>query len=229
MTPTDTLDWRRTKSSQLRGLERRESSAAALQLRDAGADTWTLSGFASVTDVDYDIGFATERIASGAFRRTLSEHPDLQLLVNHGGLPLARTLSGTLRLEERATPDGAGRRGLWIEADLDKQDPDAQSLQRKMMRGDIDQMSMAFQVTQQKWNEDYTRRVITALSLNRGDVSVVNQAANPAAMATIRAAQLGTRPPLPDFTADASDALAVIRARHRESDRERERWTRGAA
>jgi HK97 family phage prohead protease len=57
--------------------------------------------------------------------------------VNHGGLPLARTASGTLELREDA-------RGLHVFARLDKNDPDVISLRGKMQRGDVDQMSFAF-------------------------------------------------------------------------------------
>ena len=37
------------------------------------------------------MGGYTETIARGAFTKTLSERPDVQLLINHEGLPLART------------------------------------------------------------------------------------------------------------------------------------------
>jgi len=59
---------------------------------------------------------------------------------------------------------------------------------RKMRRGDVDGMSFAFMVTDggDSWDEDYTLRTIRSLSLHRGDVSVVNQGANPLAYATVR-------------------------------------------
>lgn len=180
--PSPMLDWRKQKAEQLRGLERREFKLTQVEIREKDDDTWTLTGYASVTDTPYEVGFYTETIKRGAFTRTLGENPDVQLLVNHEGLPLARTRSGTLRLEERD-------RGLWVEADLDKLDIDAQRLQRKMARGDIDQMSFAFQVTAQEWNDDYSERTIKSVSIHRGDVSVVNQGANPATSASIRSAQ----------------------------------------
>jgi HK97 family phage prohead protease len=215
---TNTLDWRRKKSAELRGLERREGAAAPpLALRDKDADTWTLTGFACVTGTWYPVSFYAELIEPGAFKRTLGEQPDVQLLINHTGMPLARTSSGTMSLEERTTPDASGRTGLWVDADLDKLDPDAQSLWRKMKRGDIDQMSFAFQVTTPGggWNQDFTKRRIGAVSIHRGDVSVVNQGANPATLATIRAAELGATPPpleLPDYSARAREVLALLRA-----------------
>jgi hypothetical protein len=96
-------------------------------------------------------------------------------------MPIARTKSGTLTLAE-------DERGLKVDADLDPEDPDVKSLARKMGRGDIDQMSFAFQQTAQDWNDDYTDRKILACSIHRGDVSVVNQGANPATLASIRSA-----------------------------------------
>lgn len=186
VTPDPKLEWRKGKVANLRGLERRTFQGTDIQLRDVSTDTWNLTGFACVYDEPYDMGFYVETVRSGAGKRSLGESPDVQLLVNHTDLPLARTLSGTLRLEERLTPDANGRRGLWVDADIDKLDPDAQRLQRKMARGDVDAMSFAFQVTDQEWSDDYSRRDIKSYSVHRGDVSVVNQGANPAAAASIR-------------------------------------------
>lgn len=167
--------------------ERRTLQTEGLQLRSEGADgALTLEGYACLTGVKYDMGFYSEEVAPGAFRRTLSEGPDVQLLVNHGmggSLPLARTVSGTLSLEE-------DHRGLRVTASLDPEDPDVQSLKRKMDRGDIDQMSFAFQVTSDQWAEGYDERVIRSVSIHRGDVSVVNQAASPTTFATLRSVAL---------------------------------------
>lgn len=176
------LEWRRKKATELRGLERRRFTASDVEIREADDGTLRLTGYASVTETPYEVGFYSETIKRGAFKRTLGEQPDVQLLVNHEGLPLARTKSGTLSLSE-------DERGLKVDADLDPEDPEVQSLVRKMRRGDIDQMSFAFQATDQDWNDDYTERHIRGVSLHRGDVSVVNQAANPAATASVRSAE----------------------------------------
>lgn len=174
------LEQRRSRAEQLRHERAREYRRAtvAVELRSAG-DTLTLDGYASITDKPYDMGWYSEQIRSGAFSKTLGENPDVQLLINHEGLPLARTLSGTLRLDEDT-------KGLHVEADLDPADPDVSSLARKMERGDIDQMSFAFRAIRQEWDEDYTDRQITELSIDRGDVSVVNQGANPFTSAQVR-------------------------------------------
>jgi uncharacterized protein len=177
-------EWRQRKAEGLKGLiERRDIPTDAMELREvetaSGEQVLRLTGYASRTEVPYEVGFYTEVIKRGAFKRTLGEDPDVQLLVNHEGLPLARTRSGTLQLSEDDM-------GLRVQADLDPEDPDVQRLARKMRRGDIDQMSFAFRATDQVWNEDFTRRDITAASIHRGDVSVVNMGANEAATAAIR-------------------------------------------
>lgn len=189
-------EWRKQKVATLKGLERRKFDASDMELRETDDGQWRLTGYACVTGVPYDVGWYEETIERGAFKRTLSESPDVHLLINHAGMPLARTSSGTMTLEERTSPDERGRTGLQVSADLDPEDPDAQSLKRKLDRGDIDQMSFAFQETSPpNWNEDYTKRTISACSIHRGDVSVVNFGANPATSVSIR----------------SQDALAALR------------------
>jgi HK97 family phage prohead protease len=176
------LDWRRQKAATLAKTNEHRAldvASSRMEVREADDGTMTLAGYASIYDRPYDMGWFTESIARGAGRRSLGENPDVQLLVNHTGLPLARTLSGTLRLSEDET-------GLYVEADLDPDDPDAQSLVRKMRRGDIDQMSFAFRVTDDTWDESMSERTIRSYSIHRGDVSVVNMGANDATHASVR-------------------------------------------
>ncbi len=61
-------------------------------------------------------GSFTEVIRPKAFARTLGENPDVSLLVNHSGAPLARSTSGTLTLREDA-------RGLRFAAQLEPDGP----------------------------------------------------------------------------------------------------------
>jgi HK97 family phage prohead protease len=165
--------------------ERRGIPSAQFELRST-RDSLHFSGYASVFDKGYDlyggppIGW-TEYIERGAFDKTLKEGPDLHLLINHDGLPLARTKSGTLHLSVDDT-------GLRVDADLDRRDPDVQRLQTKMERGDIDEMSFAFRVKRQSWSADETERRLEEVSLHKGDVSVVNFGANPHTSASLRSA-----------------------------------------
>lgn len=78
-----------------------------------------------------------ERIHPAAFNRTIAQADDVRLLVNHEGVPLARTKAGTLIL-------GVDERGEWFDAPaLDPANPDVQRLVSAMSRGDIDQCSFA--------------------------------------------------------------------------------------
>jgi len=143
-----------------------------------------VAGYATTFNTDYDLyggpsalGW-TERIASGAFTKALAENDDVRFLVNHEGLPMARTKSQTLRLEQDEL-------GLRMEADLDPANPTVVELVSALRRGDVDQMSFAFQVVRQEWNDDYTDRTITEVRLF--DVAAVTYPANPATIIGVRA------------------------------------------
>ncbi len=86
-------------------------------------------------------------------------------------------------------------RVLKVDAELDASNPDVQRLISPLERGDMDAMSMAFRVTGQQWNEDKTERLITALSIHRGDVSVVSSPANESTSVSLRAAELSDPKP----------------------------------
>lgn len=156
-----------------------------VELREADDGAVTFAGYATVFNRNYEVfdtyGMFKERIAPSAFDRTLREDPDVVLVINHAGLPLARTKSGTLRLE----PDAIGLR---VFAELDASDPDVRALLPKMRRGDVDEMSFSFRVVDDAWTPDYSEREITQVNLHRGDVSVVTFGANPHTMAMVRAA-----------------------------------------
>ncbi len=108
-------------------------------------------------------------------------------------------------------------KGLKVDADLDDEDLDVQSLARKMRRGDIDQMSFSFRAERQEWNKDFTARRIIEANIHRGDVSVVNQGASPTTFASVRAAtaRAGGRSAIPDrkLLAEGIGKLAVIEMR----------------
>lgn len=140
-----------------------------------------IEGYASITDEPYEVndfmGTFTETIESGAFKKTLEEKDDVRLLFNHDGLPLARTKSGTLTLAEDKT-------GLKVNATIDSRSALAKDVSVAIERGDLDEMSFAFQVLRQEWNGEYTERFIKELKLF--DVSVVTYPANPATSVKLR-------------------------------------------
>lgn len=177
------FEWRRKRAEDLGSVERRYH-VGQVELREDLDGSVHFTGYASTTNTPYDMGWYTEQIGRGAFKKTLAENPDVVLNLNHGaggsGLPIARTKAGNLRLSE-------DRKGLRVEADLDPQDPDVQLLARKMTSGNLDgQMSFAFRAIRQVWNDDYTDREIQECDIHRGDVSVVTQGANPTTSSAIR-------------------------------------------
>lgn len=130
-----------------------------------------VEGYAAVFDDEADIGgFFRERIAPGAFAAALQRGDDVVFLINHEGLPLARTRSGTLHLSEDA-------RGLRVESVLDPEDPDVRRVLPKMRRGDLDRMSFAFAPTRQEWDESGEIPLRTIHEVRLYDVSVVTEPA----------------------------------------------------
>jgi HK97 family phage prohead protease len=144
-----------------------------------------------------------EKIAPGAFRKTLTETPDVRLLINHEGLPLARTKNGTMRLYEDA-------KGLYFEAELaDTQE--ARDLYTLVSRGDVDQMSFAFRVIRQRWNDDRTERMLTEVSLADGDVSIVTYPAYPATSVEAREALKRALAEIKEGREVTGDSLLVLK------------------
>lgn len=129
-----------------------------------------VSGYAAVFDSETIIGGQfSETIARGAFTDAIGRD-DVVFLINHDGLPLARTKSGTLTLTE-------DDHGLRMETVLDPTDPDVQSIIPKMKRGDLDKMSFAFYPEVQEWDDsgDMPKRTIQRAGLD--DVSIVTRPA----------------------------------------------------
>ena len=172
------LDTRKAKAELLTGREVRRLPTSEMECRTAD-DAVTFRGLASSTDSPYDMGYFTETLVRGAFDATLAKDPSVQLLVNHEGLPLAATRNGSLVLE-------ATERGLEFTATCDPADPDVSRIAAKVSSGLMNECSFAFRVVNQTWDEDYTQRSITEVSLDRGDVSVVNYGANPNTNVTLR-------------------------------------------
>jgi HK97 family phage prohead protease len=104
----------------------------------------------------------------------------VRLLVNHTGVPLARTKSGTLQLESDDI-------GLRVRAELDPSNPAVAELRSAMARGDLDEMSFGFRAIRDQWSSDYNERTITEVKLY--DVSLVTYPANPATVAQMRATE----------------------------------------
>ena len=129
-------------------------------------DTIKVSGYAAVFNSETNIGgYYRESIAKGAFSDAI-KNDDVRFLINHTGLPLARTKSGTLTLSE-------DERGLFIEAELNMKDPDVQAIASKMERGDLDEMSFAFTPEVEKWDDTGDTPLRTLEKVNLFDVAIV--------------------------------------------------------
>ena len=193
-----------SRSKMTKKIERRTFTIKNVEARQAEDGTMRLSGYAAVFNEDSLPLPFLERIAPGAFRKTLTETPDVRLLINHEGLPLARTKNGTLRLQEDEI-------GLYMDADL----PDTQAardLYTLVERGDVDQMSFAFRVIRQKWNEGRTERTLTELSLADGDVSVVTYPAYPTTTVEAREQIAAARQAIKEGREITGESLIVIQA-----------------
>ena len=126
----------------------------------------SVRGYAATFDSETIIGgMYREVIERGAFAEAV-KNDDVRFLVNHEGLPLARTKSGTLKLSE-------DERGLFIEADLDLNDPDVQKIASKMERGDLDEMSFAFMPTVEEWDDSGDMPLRRLKEANLFDVAIV--------------------------------------------------------
>jgi HK97 family phage prohead protease len=175
------LEFRKRKAEQAKGtIEHRQFVAHDLEVRTLDDGTIRMRGYGSVTEHDYEVGPFVENMRRGSFKRTLGEDPDVILLFGHEGMPLARSkFAGTLAMEENSN-------GLHWTADLDGEDPDSRVLARKVERGLITECSIAFQVTDQEWSEDYKHRSIKSVSLHRGDISLVSRGANDATSVAVQ-------------------------------------------
>jgi len=146
---------------------RKQYAFTTLELRaidETNDDGWTVSGYAAVFDSPSEPLPWTEYVKRGAFRKTIKDGADVRLLIDHTGVPLARTKSGTLILRE-------DDKGLYMEARLDPANPDAVKMRSAFMRGDVSQMSFAFETVKDGWNKERTVRELKEVRLH--DVSIV--------------------------------------------------------
>jgi HK97 family phage prohead protease len=170
-----------------RGTERRIFAAqyeVRAKANGTGGTRYELDGYASTYDQSYEMydmfGDYTEVVRAGAGEKTLSESPDVVLVFNHDGMPMARTKAGNLTLSEDTT-------GLHMNApSLNGDQCIVRDVVAGIQDGTLDEMSFAFRVTRQEWSPDWMQRDITEYSLHRGDVSVVTYGANPTTSVALR-------------------------------------------
>ena len=126
------------EAKEMAKIETRTNSTK-FEVRELDGGGMTFTGYAAVFDAPSEPLPFTERIAPGAFKRSLQSRNDVKLLWNHdSGTVLGSTRAGTLRLEEDNI-------GLRVSADL----PDTQAGRDAaylIKRGDVDAMSFGFSV-----------------------------------------------------------------------------------
>jgi uncharacterized protein len=185
--PSPAIRWFDEKADQIREEERSLSVAsggATLSLMDNAVETrritvnefelrdaidgagMTFTGYAAVFNSDSEPLPFIERIAPGAFSRSLRSRNEIKMFVNHDtGQVLASKRAGTLRLSEDS-------HGLRVEADL----PDTtagRDMAYLIKRGDVADMSFGFSVPRggDSWSDDGATRELREVRLH--EVSVI--------------------------------------------------------
>ena len=154
------------ESERMAKIEKR-TNEVKFELRAVeGGDGMTFTGYAAIFNVPSEPLPFIERIAPGAFKRSLKARNDIKLLFNHDtGAVLGSTRAGTLKLEE----DNYGLRvtAMLPETTLGK---DVKVL---VQRGDISAMSFGFSVPANgdSWNTDGTERTLRSVRIH--EVSIV--------------------------------------------------------
>lgn len=134
-----------------------------------------VEGYAAVFDSVTDIGPFRERIAQGAFSDVLDD--DVRFLVNHDGVPLARTTNGTMVLKQDEV--GLHYRAVLSDTQVGR------DVYTMIQRGDINQSSFAFMIGEESTDADGVRVIEKVSKLI--DVSPVTYPAYQAASVFARA------------------------------------------
>jgi HK97 family phage prohead protease len=158
--------------------EVRHFVATGLEVRAQGdSDEITITGKPIMYETPYTVrdafGEFEERMMPGCASDLLERGTDCRFLLNHDGLPMARTTAGTLRLWD--TPEA-----LNFEAKLDARQQLASDFAIAVERGDITQMSVGMIVGRDEWGvaEGRETRDVHALD-DLLDVSGVTYPASP--------------------------------------------------
>ncbi|MED2985474.1 HK97 family phage prohead protease [Bacillus thuringiensis] len=149
--------------------ETRTFDITKLSTRDATEEQpFKITGYAAVFNSKTTIcGGFDEVIEPGAFARSLSENGDIRALFNHNwDNVLGRTKSGTLRLEE-------DEKGLKFEIELPNTSV-GRDLAESMSRGDINQCSFGFWITEENWDYNVEPALRTIKEVELYEISVVS-------------------------------------------------------
>lgn len=163
------------------------------QLRAEEGASPVIRGYAVVfNQLSEDLGGFREKVAPGAFARSLAQN-DIRALWDHDPkYVLGRNTVDTLSL-------GENDHGLWVEIE-----PPATSwardLLKSMDRGDVSQMSFGFVTRSDHWEDGAEGPIRTLMDVDLFDVSVV------------------TYPAYPQTSAEARDKATALRQAARPGD-----------
>jgi len=156
-----------------------------------GKMVYTIRGYASLFDIEFDLGLKTESVAFGAFDGAIMT--DIRCLFNHDpSLILGRNTTNTCKV-------GVDNLGLWYSCIL-PDSPNGENVRVAIERGDVTQCSFAFRLPN-PYTSDGGILVIQPTKANGrtkphqiitrihevGDVSPVTYPANPATRVNISA------------------------------------------
>ena len=169
------------ESEQMAKIEKR-TNEVQFELRAVeNGDGMTFTGYAAVFNSPSEPLPFIERIAPGAFKRSLKARNDIKLLWNHDtGSVLGSTRAGTLKLEE----DNYGLRVTAVlpETSLGK---DVRTL---VQRGDVNAMSFGFSVPANgdSWNTEGTERTLRSVRIHEVSIVAFPAYSQTAGTATVR-------------------------------------------
>lgn len=187
-------------------IERRAFKIDGMRVDQRDKEPQLIVGHAAVFNAETDIGgYFMERVAPGAFKRAIGED-DVRSLFNHDpNFVLGRTKAGTLTLREDET-------GLMTETTP----PDTQfarDLLVSIARGDISQMSFAFRVKRESWEEKGDKWLRTIEDVELFDVSPVTYPAYPTTDVGLRNLDLYRKTHMPSGLTTATAAPTIPRSR----------------
>lgn len=141
-------------------------SLSGLKTREAENDQMIIGGYFVVFNSWTELwdGYY-EQVSPKAFENV--DLTDIRALINHNdGLVLGRTKSNTLTLR-------VDDKGLYGEIKVNPNDQDAVNLYERVKRGDVDQCSFGFQITEEEWEDTVEGYRSTITGINLFEVSVV--------------------------------------------------------
>jgi HK97 family phage prohead protease len=178
-------------------------NVAGFEIREE-SDGMHFTGYAALFDSPSEPLPFTERIAKGAFKRSLRSRNDIKFLWNHdSGEILGSTRARTMTLSE-------DDRGLKVEGMLPNTSR-GRDVAELLRRGDVDAMSFGFSVPQggDTWSNDGSERTLKSVRLH--EVSVVAWPAYTATAGTVSVRKFEETAKRADVSAEAlADALGKI-------------------